>query len=153
MDDLTALESWAAGLLTQLAPASRRAAFRDIARELRRSQSTRIGQQKNPDQSAYEARRPRPKKHLRDKAGRIKRAAMFVKLKQARYLRAESDATGLAVGFAGRIARVARTHQLGLSDRVAPGGPEYKYPARVLLGFTDEEREMIRDTLLKHLVS
>lgn len=76
---------------------------------------------------------------------------MFAKLRQSRYLRMESDAKGLAIGFMGRIARVARIHQLGERDRVAPHGAEYKYPARVLLGFTDAEREMIRDELLKHL--
>ena len=96
-------------------------------------------------------RKPRPKKHLRDKAGRIKRAAMFVKLRQTRYLRTESDSSGLAIGFAGRVARVARVHQLGESDRVAPRGPQYRYPARVLLGFTSADRDMIRDTLLKHI--
>ncbi|MFM0181762.1 phage virion morphogenesis protein [Paraburkholderia aspalathi] len=152
MDELSALESWAGGLLSQLEAPARRAALRDIARELRRSQQTRIAQQQNPDGSAYEARKPRPKKHLRDKAGRIKRKAMFAKLRQARYLRAESDSQGLAIGFAGRVARVARIHQLGESDRVAPGGPEYKYPTRVLLGFTDADREMIRDMLLAHIV-
>jgi phage virion morphogenesis protein len=151
MDDLTALESWAGGLLSQLEAPARRVVLRDIARELQRSQRARIAQQRNPDGSAYEARKPRPKKHLRDKAGRIKRAAMFVKLKQARYLRVESDPTGLAVGFTGRIAHLARIHQLGLSDRVAPGGPDYRYPARVLLGFSDADRELIRDVLLKHL--
>jgi phage virion morphogenesis (putative tail completion) protein len=152
MDELSALESWAGGLLSQLQAPARRAALRDIARELRRSQQTRIAQQQNPDGSAYEARKPRPKNHLRDKAGRIKRKAMFAKLRQARYLRAETDSQGIAIGFAGRVARVARIHQLGESDRVAPGGPRYKYPARVLLGFTDADREMIRDMLLAHIV-
>ena len=150
MDELSALESWAGGLLSQLSPAARRAALRDIGRELTRSQRTRIAQQRNPDGSAYENRKPRPK-HLRDKAGRIKRAAMFAKLRQARFLRAETDAQGLAIGFAGRVARVARIHQFGESDRIAPGGPQYTYPARVLLGFTDDDREMIRDLLLKHI--
>ncbi|WP_158935304.1 phage virion morphogenesis protein [Burkholderia sp. S171] len=152
MDELQALESWAGGLLSQLQAPARRAALRDIARELRRSQQARIAQQKNPDESAYEARKPRHVKKLRGKQGRIKRAAMFAKLRQARYLRAESDANGLAIGFVGRIARIARVHQYGESDRVAPGGVTYKYPARVLLGFTDAERDMIRNMLLKHIV-
>jgi phage virion morphogenesis protein len=151
MDELSAIEAWAGGLLSKLEAPARRTVLRDIARELQRSQRDRIAKQLNPDGSAYDARKPRPKKHLRDKAGRIKRAAMFARLRQARYLRAESDSNGAAIGFAGRIARVARVHQLGLSDRVAPGGPEYKYPARVLLGFTDADRELIRDLLLKHL--
>jgi hypothetical protein len=37
---------------------------------------------------------------------------------QAPYLRTETEATGVAIGFAGRIARVARTHQL-VSHQVA----------------------------------
>jgi phage virion morphogenesis protein len=151
MDDLTALESWAGGLLSRLEAPARRAALREIARELRKRQQARIAQQKNPDGSSYAARRPRHEKKLRHKQGKIKRAAMFAKLRQARYLRAESDATGLAVGFVGRIARVARVHQYGESDRVAPGGPEHKYDARVLLGFTPDDLDMIRDSLLKHL--
>ncbi|CAE6784760.1 hypothetical protein R69658_04242 [Paraburkholderia aspalathi] len=151
MDELNAIESWAGRLLKQLEAPARRAALRDIARELRRSQQARIVQQQNPDGTAYDARKPRPKKHLRDKTGRIKQKAMFVKLRQARYLRTEIDSIGLTVGFAGRVARVARIHQFGESDRVAPGGPEYKYPARVLLDFSADDRELIRNMLLKHI--
>jgi phage virion morphogenesis protein len=151
MSELDAFESWAGHFLAKLEAPARRAALRDIARELRRSQQTRIALQKNPDGAAYEARKPRPKQ-LRDKAGRIKRKAMFAKLRQARYLRTENDAIGLALGFAGRIARVARVHQLGERARVVPGGPEYKYPARVLLGFSDEDRAMIRNMLIAHIV-
>ncbi len=153
MAELDALESWAGHLLAKLNAPARRAALRDVARELRKRQQTRIAQQKNPDGSAYEARRSRPKKRLRDKAGRIKRKAMFAKLRQARYLRAESDAVSVAIGFVGRVARVARVHQFGETARVAPGGPEYKYPARVLLGFSAADREMIRNMLLAHIVT
>ena len=152
MSELDAFESWAGHLLAKLEAPARRAVLRDIARELRRSQQARIAQQTNPDGTSYEARKPRPKKHLRDKAGRIRRKAMFAKLRQARYLRAESDAVGLAIGFAGRIARVARVHQFGERARVAPGGPEHKYPARVLLGFSDNDREMIRNMLHVRIV-
>jgi hypothetical protein len=31
------------------------------------------------------------------------------------------------------------------------GCPEYPYPRRALLGFTDADRELIRDRLLAHL--
>lgn len=153
MSDLEALDKWAGLLLAQLSPKGRRAAMMDIARELRRSQQKRIASQKNPDGSAYEARKPRltPNGKHRDKRGRIKRAAMFAKLRTARYLKVESDATGLAIGFDGRVSRVARVHQFGETDRVAPHGVEYKYPVRVLLGLTPDERELIRDTLLKHI--
>ncbi|MFM0367864.1 phage virion morphogenesis protein [Paraburkholderia aspalathi] len=154
-NDLQALDKWAGGLLALLAPTGRRAVTRDVARELRRSQQTRIGAQRNPDESPFAARKPRTGKggNLREKKGRIKRAAMFAKLRTARYLKVESDAMGLAVGFAGRVSRLARVHQYGLRDRVAPRGVEYRYPARALLGFTQSDREMIRDTLIKHIVS
>ena len=152
MDELHALEAWAGRLLAQLQAPARRAALRDIACDLRRSQQARIAQQKNPDGSAYVPRKPRGLKKLRTKQGRIKNAAMFAKLRQAKYLRAESYANSLAVGFVDRIARVARVHQFGETDRVAPGGPEHKYDARVLIGFSDADREMIRDLLLKHIV-
>ena len=153
MDELHAFEAWAGRLLAQLQAPARRAALRDIACDLRRSQQARIAQQKNPDGSAYAPRKPRHVKKLRGKQGRIKNGAMFAKLRQAKYLRAESDAVSLTVGFSDRIARVARVHQYGLIDRVAKGGPEHKYDARVLVGFSEADREMIRDMLLKHIVA
>lgn len=153
MSELDALDTWAGSLLAQLSAQGRRAAMIDIARELRRSQQKRIASQKNPDGSAYAPRKPRlkPDGALRDKRGRIKRAAMFAKLRTAHFLKTEADSAGLAVGFDGRVSRVARVHQFGEIDRVAPRGVSYKYPARALLGFTVDERELIRDMLLKHL--
>lgn len=153
MSELDALDKWAGALLVQLSPKGRRAATTQIARELRRSQQKRIASQKNPDGSAYDARKPRsnPDGKARDKRGRLKRAAMFAKLRTTRYLKTEADAAGLAIGFDGRVARVARVHQYGETDRVAPNGVEYKYPARMLLGLTTEDRELIRDVLLNHL--
>ena len=47
--------------------------------------------------------------------------------------------------------RVAQAVQFGLRDKVKPGGPEYDYPARQLLGITDAQIERVRDLLLKHL--
>jgi phage virion morphogenesis protein len=154
MSELQALEKWAGGLLAKLSPAARRTAMLDVARELRRSQKARIASQRNPDESAYEPRKTRAAKggkKLREKNGRIKRAAMFAKLRTSRFMKLEADATGLALGFSGRVARVARVHQFGESERVAPGGVEYKYPTRVLLGFKDTDHSMIQDILLKHI--
>jgi phage virion morphogenesis protein len=155
MEDLHALEAWAGTLLSKLTPASRRRIALDIARELRRSQKARIAAQRNPDGSAYvprkRAKQQAGKRHLRAKAGRIKRQAMFAKLRTARYLKADADGNGAVVGFAGRVARIARVHQEGEAAPVAPGGPDYQYPRRVLLGLTNAERELIRDRLLAHL--
>ncbi|CAN0621043.1 Phage virion morphogenesis protein [Burkholderia multivorans] len=153
MSELDVLDRWVGSLLAQLSPKGRRTAMVDVARALRRSQQKRIAAQRNPDGSAYDPRKPRlkPGGKQRDKRGRIKRAAMFAKLRTARYLKVETDEMGLAIGFDGRVARVARVHQFGEADRVAPGGVEYKYPARILLGMTDEDRNLIRDMLLDHV--
>ncbi|MFP6562375.1 phage virion morphogenesis protein [Paraburkholderia sp. B3] len=154
-DELQAVERWAGSLLAQLAPAARRKVMLDIARELRRSQQARIAAQQDPDGTAYTPRKVKAQKggkRLRGKRGRIKRAAMFAKLRTARYMQVEATPTGLAIGFAGRVARIARVHQLGELDRVSPAGPEVRYAARVLLGFTDADRELIRDRLLKHII-
>jgi phage virion morphogenesis protein len=126
----------------------------DIARELRRSQQARIAAQKNPDGTGYEPRKVRTgTKRLRGKSGRLKRAAMFAKLRKSRWLAIDQNGNELAVGFAGRVASVARIHQFGEKSAVASGGPEYRYPARTLLGLTTAEREMIRDRLLRHIAS
>ncbi|WP_207003881.1 phage virion morphogenesis protein [Trinickia mobilis] len=149
---MEALETWAGSLLAQLSPAGRRAAMRDIARELRRSQQTRIVAQKNPADSAYEPRKAKAgAKKLRDKRGRLKRTAMFMKLRTTRWMKIEATDRELAIGFAGRVARMARVHQFGEKALVSSSGPEYRYPARVLLGLTDTEREMVRDRLLRHV--
>ena len=55
------------------------------------------------------------------------------------------------VFFGGGSDRLARIHHFGLRDKVKPGGPEYDYPARPLLGITDAQMERVRDMLLQHL--
>jgi phage virion morphogenesis protein len=150
-DDLTALENWAAPLLAKLRPDQVRTLTRDIARELRRSQSQRIAKQQAPDGAAYAARKPQnTARRLRKQQGQIKQA-MFSKLRTARHLRADSNAAEVTVGFSGRAAHIATVHQEGLRDLVKPGGPSYTYPARQLLGLTATERATIADQLLKHL--
>lgn len=150
-DDLRALEDWAGALLAQLQPAERRKVTSTIARDLRRSQQQRIAAQKNPDGTPYAPRKPR--QELRAKAGRIKRKRqMFAKLRTARYLRLQSDASSIGIGFAGRVSRLARVHQYGLRDKPGRNSPDVQYQRRQLLGFSDVELDMIRDQLLEHLV-
>ncbi len=145
-DPLRALEDWITPLLSGLAPAQRRNLARAIGQNLRRSQASRIAAQQNPDGSAYEPRKPGK---ARQQQGRIRRT-MFAKLRTPRHFRVQADEGGAAIGFLSRAARIARVHQEGLRDAVEPGGPEYQYPARQLLGFTDAEREQIKDMLLDH---
>lgn len=145
-DDLQQLDDWIAPLLERIEPAERRRLAREIGRDLRKTQRQRIKAQRNPDGRGFT-----PRKSLRDRAGSIRRKAMFSKLPTARYLKARGTPSEAAVTFTGRVARIARVHQYGLRDRVEPGGPRYHYPQRELLGFTRAERETIRDTLIDHL--
>ncbi|WP_377153678.1 phage virion morphogenesis protein [Roseateles sp. UC29_93] len=86
---------------------------------MRRQQQQRIAAQLNPDGSRFEAR----KATLRDRKGKIRRGAMFAKIRTAAHLRIEASPDEASVGFAGRVARIASVHQLGLRDRVRPDGP------------------------------
>lgn len=58
---------------------------------------------------------------------------MFVKLGTPKHLKAMATLNEAMVGFVGRAERIARVHQFGLMDRVTSGGPNYRYPNRVLL--------------------
>lgn len=153
-DDLTQLELWAAPLLAKLAPAQRRQLARTIALDLRRSQQQRIATQVAPDGTPYAARKRRAES-LRDKRGAIRRrhAAMFTKLRTARWLKINVTHEGADVGFFGRVARLARIHQEGGMDFVAPSGPLVRYAQRPLLGFTSADRETLREQLLLYLQS
>ncbi|MBR7777368.1 phage virion morphogenesis protein [Undibacterium rugosum] len=149
--DLTALEQWAGALLAQLEPSARSKVNQLVAQDLRRNQQQRIKAQQTPEGAAYTPRKPR--KDLRGKKGRIKKqkSAMFTKLRTATHLKIKSEAGEISVGFFGRVARIARVHQFGLKDRVARNGPEVQYAERPLLGFSHADRELIKDSLLRHV--
>ncbi len=151
-DDLHTLEAWAGALLAKLQPAQRRAINHKVAIDLRRSQAQRIKAQQGPDGTAYPARKRC--KEFKGKQGRIKRqkAAMFNKIRKAKYLKMQADAGQLSIGFMAKVAHVARVHHEGLEDKVSKKGPKYTYPARPLLGFSVADRTLIRESLLRHLL-
>lgn len=142
------VDDWAAELLSRLSAQERRRLAMDIGRELRRSQLERIRSQRDPDGDPFE---PRKKKApARTKKGAIKRR-MFKKLATAKHMKIRVTQDGVLVGFFGRTARIARIHHDGLRGRVSEDGPEVKYPARRLIGFTDQDRLRIRDQVLDRL--
>jgi phage virion morphogenesis protein len=150
-NNLEALETWAAVLLHRLEPGERSKLARSIGQELRRSQQKRVMAQENLDGSKFA---PRKQRNLRGKQGRVRRKlAMFKKLRTASYLKVRGDSNAVTVGFTGRIARIARVHQFGLKDRAERGAPDVKYDQRELLGFTDSDIDIIRDSLLAHLTA
>ncbi|HDR2691070.1 TPA: phage virion morphogenesis protein [Enterobacter ludwigii] len=146
MDDLQRVDDWLAALLANLEPAARNRMMRQLAQELRRSQQQNIRLQRNPDGTAFEARRVT----ARGKKGRIKRQ-MFAKLRTTKYLKTAATADSASVQFDGKVQRIARVHHYGLRDRVRRNGPEARYPARRLLGVNDVIETITRDTLLQWL--
>ncbi|CAM3517823.1 phage tail protein [Rouxiella silvae] len=187
-------------------PTTRRAMARRIAGDLRRSQQKRIGQQKNPDGTAFEARkkktlgtqggisfirdgevrRLRNWRHSKGRYGdrmitgfdeekggirsflradierylsidlarkttaKTSKDPMFRKLRAARFLRADAYPDAVVVGFKGSAAKIARVHQYGLTDQVAHRASA-KYPARQLLGLTEQDIESIADAVFSAL--
>jgi len=146
VDDLQRVDDWLAALLANLEPAARNRMMRQLAQELRRSQQQNIRLQRNPDGTAFEARRVT----ARSKKGRIKRQ-MFAKLRTTKYLKTAATADSASVQFDGKVQRIARVHHYGLRDRVSRKGPEVRYSQRRLLGVNDEVKEMTRDILFRWL--
>lgn len=133
-------------LLERLSMGERARLSKQIGRDLRKSQGKRISEQKNPDGSSYTPRR----KRLREQKGKIKRK-MFTKIKNTSNLKVLSNADSIAIGFVGRVARIARVHQEGLKDRAEKGAPDVVYPKRELLGFTEQDIKLVEDSFLKHI--
>lgn len=148
-DDLSSLESWAQPLIENVAPTERRKLMRRLSIGLRQRQRKRIADQKNPDGSPFAPRRPRKQ----SKKGRIKRKRdLFLKLRQARHMKAVSSADGLSVGFTGRTAHIARIHQEGQLSQLSLKGALYQYPSRKILGFTAEDRAWLESELVNHII-
>ncbi|TNL12992.1 phage virion morphogenesis protein [Kosakonia cowanii] len=147
MSEFKPFEEKLKGLLDAMSPAARRRLAVDIAKRLRQSQQQRIKSQKAPDGTAYAPRKPQ---RIRDKKGRVKRA-MFAKLRNARYLKASGDDKSAVVEFTGKVKRIARVHQLGLKDKPGRNSAEVQYPARPLLGFSDEDTTLVENIIIEHL--
>lgn len=145
-DRLSRVEEWASALLGQLTSAQRARLAKELAEELRRRQSRRIAEARNPDGSRYAPRKPQ----ARRKKGRIRRA-MFAKLRTARFLKTTSSADASVLHFTRDVERIALVHQKGLRDRVQRDGPIVQYPARELLGLADADVKRIADIVLDFL--
>lgn len=147
MNELPALEAYAADLLAALSPINRSELARLIAQRLRASQQKRIAAQLNPDGSAFSPRQPQ----LRHKKGRLRRQ-MFVKLRTSRFLKAKGSADGAVVSFTAEVSRIARVHQFGLRDKVnRKTGLEAQYPERQLLGISAADEALIMELAVAHL--
>ena len=137
-------------LINNLSPQSRRQLARNIGQALRKNQQARIARQENPDGTAFEPRKPR--KEFRKKKGRIKRKAMFAKLRTARHLKVRSNGNEVSVGFNGSSAAIAAVHQYGLSASPSKNKDfKVQYAQRELLGFSESDVDLIEDLIIEQL--
>lgn len=152
MAEIERLETWLAPLLQRLSDSERTKLAREVARDLRSINAANIRAQRAPDGQAWAPRKQQP---LRGQIGQVRKAAksqaMFQKLRTAKHLKASAQGSDAVVQFMGRTERIARVHHLGLRDRVKPGGPEYDYPERPLMGFPQGYEDQLKDRILAHL--
>ena len=152
MAEIERLETWLAPLLQRLSDSERTKLAREVARDLRAVNAANIRAQRGPDGQAWEPRKQQP---LRGQIGQVRKAAksqaMFQKLRTAKHLKASAQGSDAVVQFLGRTERIARVHHMGLRDRVKPGGPEYDYPERPLMGFPQGYEDQLKDRILAHL--
>lgn len=144
------IEAKLTALLANINPQQRRNLAKNIGMRLRKSQSERIAKQQNPDGSAYEPRKVQ--RQAKRAKGRVKRKAMFAKLRTARFLKVRSNSDEIVVGFEGNSAHIANIHQQGLTAKVK-GNIKTKYAQRELLGFTDKDLEMIEELVVEQLAA
>jgi len=137
-------------LINNLSPQARRQLARNIGQALRKNQQARIARQENPDGTAFEPRKPR--KEFGKKKGRIKRKAMFAKLRTARYFKIQSNANEVSVGFNGSSAMIAKVHQYGLMSSPSKTKDfKVRYAQRELLGFSQSDLDIIEDLVIEQL--
>lgn len=137
-------------LINNLSPQARRQLARNIGQALRKNQQARIARQENPDGTTFEPRKPR--KEFGKKKGRIKRKAMFAKLRTARYFKIQSNANEVSVGFNGSSAMIAKVHQYGLMSSPSKTKDfKVRYAQRELLGFSQSDLDIIEDLVIEQL--
>ena len=149
-NDILQVKTAFAHLLQNISKPRRRLLYQQIGRELARSQRRRIKAQQNPDGTAYEPRKAqkvrskKPKNRVKDR--------MFKKIANPSHLKLRYTEQGLTLGYSGGDAAIANVHQYGLKSRVSDKlALKVKYAQRELLGFADEDIEMIEDLVIKAL--
>lgn len=147
MNNLTPFEQRLEALIAALSPAGRRRMTVDVAKKLRQKQQQRIKAQVAPDGTPYIPRKRQP---VRGKKNRIKRE-MFAKLRTSRYMKASGDDSTAAVEFTGKVQRIVRVHQSGLKDKPGRNSPTIQYPERQLLGFSEDDQQLVESIIIDHL--
>lgn len=144
MDELQRIEQWLGPLLQQLQPAQQRTLARQLAQRVRKANQKTMAAQQAPDGTAWQPRKNRNRATLRQ-------GPLFRKLRTAKHLKAKGFTDKAVVYFLSRATRIARVHHEGLRDQVAPGGAQYDYPERPLIGIPDALADELVDMILQRI--
>ena len=142
IDNVAVATQWAQQMLEAMSPAIRQRLLLKIARQLRTSNARRIRQQQSASGERWQSRK--------DTNNRKK---MLQGMAKRQHLKAAANTESSTVGYKGSSAYLARIHHHGMVDSVVRGGPKATYPARPLLGLSDQDIEKINQTLLAHFGS
>jgi phage virion morphogenesis protein len=129
------LDAFLAGLSSQQLAVARR----EIGKYLRTQLNHRLAAQQTADGGGFAPRRGKGGKMLTGFASRT---------------RTEVDTESVAVGYRGRDAKLAKTHNLGLMDRIkSQAGMQVMadYPARQWAGINTDDQQKIMLILKKQL--
>ena len=139
---------WLDSLAKKLSSSERWKMLNAVIREVRKGQQDRIGRQQNPDGSPYIPRKPR----LQDKKGKIKRRAMFAKLRTNKYMRIHTTADSAKVYVPGQAGYIGSFHQFGLRGRVDRRSKNMTtYPKREILGISPQEQKQIEAKIISYI--
>lgn len=128
-DVLQQLAQWVTPLLQRMEPAGRKAAMLEVLPLIYARVRPSIADQRNPDGTPYEPRRPR--EQFTKRQGAI-RGQMFMGLRKARNLQRKATADIRRTANP-RVSYVARVHHYGLRDKVDRrdrNSPVVKYASR-----------------------
>ncbi len=142
-DNFDELAPWIDRIGKQLSPNETRTLNRRIATKIRTNWKRRIKAQKDPNGRTFTPRK-------RDQPGSIRSGAMFKRL--PKLLKTAYSSTHAEIGFAGRTAEVMAVHQYGKTIKPSEDSKATRYPIRETVGWSDEDKKLIVDTIKDYLL-
>ncbi|WP_249962232.1 phage virion morphogenesis protein [Histophilus somni] len=154
--NLNDFDVWLTHAMKRLSPAQARKLQRAIGVYFRKRTQQTMKAQTDPEGNAWEARKvrpifPPPERQGKNKKRRTHKPKPMMKgLVKAKRLQIRSYGSQLKIGwFNGRDAMIARQHQFGGSVRLHFGTAQY--PARPLLGITEQDQAEIKQMIIAFL--
>ena len=137
------METQIQNLLSALHPVRRAATLKKIGRLIKKRNSQRIAQNIAPEGEKWEARKAQKKRGKMV----VRKKKMLKSFRLARHLKIKHGGSGITVGFYGKMEEYGALHQFG-GTAIVKGGMTAEYPARPLLGLSDDDLADIYDLVL-----